>query len=271
MSELSPVYFGGAIASTLLYGVALGQACRYYQAFPKDGLGLKTVVATCILLETLTQFMLTHALWFFFILKCEGLPLPLCTVWSYMFSNVPSGLVVAIVQCFYIQSLWCLGQKIFACILAVGSIFEFMVGIVYLIVAYTNPSLDVAKGSALVHEVLVYAAIAASILTDAGITIMMCRALLQGRQDSLGKSRSVITVIITWTLATGVLFTLSALVYTIIVITLPTSSIPNGFYFAAAKLYVNSMLASLNNRENLRDKLYSDGVSVYWKSGERPP
>ncbi|TFK52360.1 hypothetical protein OE88DRAFT_1393186 [Heliocybe sulcata] len=75
--------FNGGIISYALYGITLGQVVRYYVKSRADPRYLKSLVAVLWILDTMQQCFLTHALWYYFVVRCYGDPLGyLITVWS---------------------------------------------------------------------------------------------------------------------------------------------------------------------------------------------
>ncbi|KZT20710.1 hypothetical protein NEOLEDRAFT_830758 [Neolentinus lepideus HHB14362 ss-1] len=118
----------GAIVSTMLYGVSIGQTYRYFKAYPDDDIRLKTVVTILFMLDGIQECFIIHALWYFLVQKCEGHSPSKCYVWSYTAFPVPSQLVIFIVQCFYLRRIWAFGKRKLVYILLVGAILELFLG-----------------------------------------------------------------------------------------------------------------------------------------------
>ncbi|KAJ6583449.1 hypothetical protein DFH09DRAFT_272688 [Mycena vulgaris] len=53
-------YLIGAIAAAILYGIIVLQLFFYFDRYPKDKFGIKALVVTLFLLDTLTVIMETH-------------------------------------------------------------------------------------------------------------------------------------------------------------------------------------------------------------------
>ncbi|KZT30211.1 hypothetical protein NEOLEDRAFT_318108 [Neolentinus lepideus HHB14362 ss-1] len=97
-------------------------------------------------------------------------------------------------------------------------------------------------------------------MADIGIAISMSKLLLGSRKHSLSRSRSVINVIIT---VEEPFLGPRSTSYPQQVVVLPGTMVFFGICFIMGKLYVNSLLTVLNDREALRAQLSVITVSEY--------
>jgi len=109
---------------------------------------------------------------------------------------------------------------------------------------------------------LLYISLSITVFSDAFTAISLCYFLLRGRQSL--PSGKTIDKIVAYTIETGALTSICAVVALITFSTMQTTFIYVCFQEILPKLYTNSMLAMLNSRDALRKELGS------FKSSEPP-
>ncbi|TFK53685.1 hypothetical protein OE88DRAFT_1270209 [Heliocybe sulcata] len=222
--------FDGATISALLYGVSCAQVIKYYTAFPRDSWKIKLMVAVVWLMDTVQQALLSHAAWYYASRRCATLTGSNCEfwAWSVLAEAVPSIVAISIVEGFYIMRIWYFGNKKSAMILTMPAV--------------------IAPAYA---------------VTDIGIASTLCYFLWSSRHVVSDASKTLISVLINYAVATGLLTSLIMLTYLVTFIMLAGNMIFLAVYFVGTKVYVNSLLAALNNREALRARYeYGDHVEL---------
>ncbi|KZT23266.1 hypothetical protein NEOLEDRAFT_1149400 [Neolentinus lepideus HHB14362 ss-1] len=251
-----------AIVSTMLYGVLIGQTYRYFNAYPDDSVRLKIVPSSLtrhssMVFKNASSSTLCGT---FSSESVKGIHSPtvlsgvtrfvLCLFRLQEFLVIPTSL--------YLRRIWVFRKRKLAYILS------------WVWVRFTQ------------HFVLIQALMTfkGSAYPDLAIAVSMCRILYVARSDSPGISRSMIQSLINWTMGTGIIITVCVMIFLVLVgclwdyivllalahvtdhfynqaVTAPLDStlVPGSVYLVGAELYANSMLAALNNREALRDRL----------------
>ncbi|EPQ50640.1 hypothetical protein GLOTRDRAFT_133751 [Gloeophyllum trabeum ATCC 11539] len=122
---------------------------------------------------------------------------------------------------------------------------------------YTAPSLEIAPRQFRLEAWLVALASSSYAFTDLLIAVTMCYFLYKQRQQGFHASKSLINLIIRYTISTGLVSSVVACVYlSLYVIYAKSGSMLNvGVYIVHAQVYLNSMLTSLNSRRALRARL----------------
>ncbi|ETW81806.1 hypothetical protein HETIRDRAFT_173484 [Heterobasidion irregulare TC 32-1] len=95
---------------------------------------------------------------------------------------------------------------------------------------------------------------------DLLIAISMCYYLFRSR-TGFQKTDSMITTLMLYSINTGLITSIVATGAVIAFATMPLNFIWLGFFWVLGKCYVNSLLASLNGRESLRERSHVDPSS----------
>lgn len=253
------VLLDGTIVSTALYGLTVGQTLRYFVTYADDKPVLKTVVSVAFLLETLHQFLVAHCLWFYLVRKGDGKSIADMDIWSWTGLLIPAQLVIFLVQCFYISRVWALQERKHASVLALLSAVEILGGIGLVVTNFMAPVVydvnNYHSATLTAQNIFLFISGCSNFVTDLGIAFSMCRALYHNRSLSLEISRSVIDTLVAYAVGTGLLVTVFTIIFFVVSSTLPTTLVYMAFYLVGVKVYLNSMLASLNSRTSLRERL----------------
>ncbi|KAF8968561.1 hypothetical protein BDZ97DRAFT_1799051 [Flammula alnicola] len=102
-------------------------------------------------------------------------------------------------------------------------------------------------------SVYLYVSFGAGVVADSLVAISLCVLLFKSR-TGLQRTDSILTILMAFSINTGLLTSICALACLITYAIWPQRFIFMGIYFALSKLYVNSLLASLNARGTLRSK-----------------
>ncbi|THH29894.1 hypothetical protein EUX98_g4297 [Antrodiella citrinella] len=100
---------------------------------------------------------------------------------------------------------------------------------------------------------LFYIDFAAMIAADITIAFSLCFFLHTSR-TGIRKTESLINILIMYTINTGLLTAADSTAGLITFVVMPNNMVYITFYLQLSKLYINAYLATLNARENLRDR-----------------
>ncbi|KAF9524831.1 hypothetical protein CPB83DRAFT_838588 [Crepidotus variabilis] len=116
---------------------------------------------------------------------------------------------------------------------------------------------------------LLYSSFATAVTADILVAASLCSLLLQNR-SGLKRSRTddIVTFLMAFSINTDLLTSICDITFFITYAVWPDKLIYLGFYFALSKLYINSLLASLNARSSLR--LSADAITVMQTGASNP-
>jgi hypothetical protein len=246
--ELFSTTFIGFSIATALYGISVLQAYLYFRRYTKDRWTLKTMVATLCALDTLTTIFVAHSL-FLFVLGFINRKLDLNIPWSFTAEKLLVTIITFIAQCFYAHTIWKFSEHIFTTafvsILAVGT---FGLGIYTTVHLFENPALT----SISTREFLIVSGLVQGLaaLNDITITGSMSY-FLHARRTGLASSDKLIDTLVLYGVSIGVLTAITQIMFLVLNVALPHHQYWLPFHMAVGKLYVNSVLATLNVRGGL--------------------
>ncbi|KAH9920026.1 uncharacterized protein BXZ73DRAFT_104841 [Epithele typhae] len=207
--------FLGLVAASCFYGITVVQTFIYYKRNEMDPGFLKGLVFFLWILDSLHLALVVHAIYFYAVIN---------------FAN-PAALEVLV---------WS--------ILIVSSLTVFGGSIAFPVKAFQLPSFTALPT---ISDIL-YVALGAGVVADLIIAASMC-ILLARRRTGFSKTDSTVRVLMIYSVNTGALTSLCALLCLITYASMPTNFVFIAFYFVLPKLFLNSMLATLNARRPLRE------------------
>ncbi|KAF8179545.1 hypothetical protein K438DRAFT_1725811, partial [Mycena galopus ATCC 62051] len=241
----------GVLISYALLGMTTTQAYIYYSRFPKDPKILKFLVALVWSCEIAHAACIAHTLYTYTV-QDYGKPellnrIPASFVTSIFFT----GLVSACVQGFFAYRIYVLsGRWYFLCILWVLSGLRCACAMVIFVAGLRHPesiiNLEAEWGWAITT------AWGVSVATDLAITGTLVLLLTRQRTNGQKKTVAVVDKIITWTIETGLLTSGCGIIILICFQLMKDNLIWAAAFVISARLFSNSLLASLNSRTTLR-------------------
>ncbi|KAH9837233.1 uncharacterized protein C8Q71DRAFT_757305 [Rhodofomes roseus] len=248
--------FIGVLFALGLYGASCAQTIFYYHEYPKDHIRLKALVAILWLLDTASTILDICFLWYWLITyhsDTGGLSvLPDAFTAEFFLAS----LTVCIVQCYFISTIWrLLASKWFQWPLTSIMIFLAAASFVGGIVTVYRINLNTQATAAVVAST-----VPASIQTvtafvaDAYITTSLC-VILWGRKTGFKRTEVLITTLIVYAIHRGIFTGLIQLAhFTTYISTIHSDSLYwMLWHIPGSKIYVNSLLAVLNVRHQLRE------------------
>lgn len=238
----------GGLVSNILYGITCAQTFTYYRRHENDRLFLKLFVTVLWLLDTADVFIVGHILYWYMVVNYTN-PLSLVSpVWSLIVHVTFTSVSNFLVRGMFATRVWKLshGNIILTGGLLTLSLTDLVCGIVITAKAF---GLSLNGFSSL--STLLYLNSAASLTADAAVALSLCYFLYKSR-TGWAKTDSLITVLMLFSINTGLLTVLDAVASLITYAVMPTNLIFFAIYLCQSKLFINAFLATLNAREGLR-------------------
>jgi len=246
--------FIGLILAVFLYGITVIQTYTYYLTGKKDGVVIKLMVLVLWILDTVSTAGACQSVYSYFITH-YGDPSALLKLATML--NVESTITVVItciVQIFWAFSVFQLSGKSYplAGFIIISSFCALVVGVVMNVedfVRITYANLARREFSILAGLDLGLAAVC-----DIVITISLV-FLLRSRRPGLRRTDDLLSTLVVYTLSRGILTFIFQFMNMVLFIAIPTKDFWAPFHLALSKVYINSLLVTLNSREHLNTKL----------------
>ncbi|KAF8194394.1 hypothetical protein K438DRAFT_818898 [Mycena galopus ATCC 62051] len=243
----------GVLVSYVLLGVTTTQVYTYYCHFRQDSLKVKAFVAFVYLCEVAHAICLAHAL---YIVTISDYDLPVlervggAVPKSFPPSVLLSGIIGGSVQSFFAFRIYRLSKKL-------------LVPIVSWAMSALRMVMAAILTGALLHETsmtryemhwqwAISAGWSVSTVNDLMITGTLVAILIGERKNTYKRTAALVDKIILYTIETGVLTSLTSIAVLTCFISMPDTYIYAALFSLSARLFSNSLLASLNSRTALR-------------------
>ncbi|KAJ6593203.1 hypothetical protein B0H19DRAFT_1089389 [Mycena capillaripes] len=241
----------GVLASYVLFGVTTTQTYIYYNRFPDDYLKLKTLVSFVWLCELAHAICIAHTLYTYTISN-YGHP-------ERLIQRAPesleagiffSGVVTASVQAFFSFRIYALSHKLYIPLITwTLSFLRFVLSTV----VFTSGlgMIDMASYEAR-WGWLAITLWSVSAANDLLIAATLVFILAHRRSNVHQRTAALVEKLIGWTIETGVMTSAFGLITLVCFLTMSDNFIWLGMITVSARLFSNSLLASLNSRASLR-------------------
>jgi len=244
----------GGLTAMALWGITCVQTFTFFtrKHHDQDHLALSFMVAFLCVLDTFDSALNAHILYFYMVSNYLNPTAITKPVWSVLIHVTITSISNFIIRTLFAQRVYKLSHgniPVTALIMAL-SVTDVVSGFVITIKAFGIASyMELDKLSHIMY--LIFATGTAS---DASIAIALCTILYKSR-TGLSKTDSLIKSLVMYTVNTGLIVALDATLGMVLYIVMPRNFIFLGFYLLLSKLYLNSYLACLNAREDLRAKI----------------
>ncbi|KAG7086490.1 hypothetical protein E1B28_002439 [Marasmius oreades] len=241
----------GIIVSIFLFGVTTAQTFLYYQLFPLDSKWMKRLVWAVWLIELGHSISALHALYFYTVLQFGNqavgtMKVPLSIALNLIISEV----VFVLVQGYYITRIYRFSRTWYISGLCVILLVVRFVGTVVATVEATiMTSLDQYTTD---WEWDLVGILSVGAFTDLAIPCVLVYYLAMKRSSAYDTTLAIVDKLILWTIETGLLTGLLAVLILIFFKTLPGRFAWMAVYMNLPKMFSNSFLANLNSRFKLR-------------------
>ncbi|KAN0126501.1 hypothetical protein V8E52_000141 [Russula decolorans] len=244
----------GCFIAIALSGVVAFQACIYFRLYPNDRPVNKVMVAVVWILDLCHTFLICTSAWDYLIANFGNVE---AHVRGYVPTTVSLSIIVTsfvtlITHLFFLRRLWNLSNNNWfiigpTTVLAIARVVSAIVTSAFLIHLKTFPAFT-AK-----YSYMFTLGLALSSVVDVVITFGMCFYLQENRRG-FGTMDEVLDSIIVYTINNGTLTCLSTIASMIFWLTLRKNLIFMALHFIIAKMYANSLLATLNMRRKFRGR-----------------
>ncbi|CAA7262222.1 unnamed protein product [Cyclocybe aegerita] len=226
---------------TRLWGIGTAQTYSYHVNYAKDPLFWRILTIG----DLLTSFKV-----YFYVIQNYFNPRQLdIMIWGFGMQALFQDIGDLLVQCFFLMRIWLLGNKRLYLVIppALFIAAKFGVGVAWAIKASQTDRITVSqKQYNLLSEIANGAAAIANILLAGTILYLLHRS-----RSGIRQSDNKITKIMIYTINTGAVTSIFSVLNVATAIALPDAFVYGVFYFCAGRLYLNTMLASLNARKSL--------------------
>ncbi|KAJ7773805.1 hypothetical protein B0H16DRAFT_1510035 [Mycena metata] len=255
----------GVLVSYVLFGIVTAQTYTYFAKFPDDSPRLKLLVSIVWVCEVAHALCVGHVLWVFTI-SDYGRPETLAGAppKSLDLAILFAGIVSMSVQSFFTLRIYKLSGHLWISIIIGVILLLRLVGVVVLIVGglrMTSLGNYEAQWGWLLTGVM---SIGAG--SDLMITAILVTILLWHRADGHRRTTTLLDKIIAWTIETTMLTSGSWIAMLACLVTMKDNFIWLAIFAVTARVFSNSLLASLNSRMTLRamNELEISLPSVNW-------
>ncbi|KAJ7507531.1 hypothetical protein B0H11DRAFT_2218372 [Mycena galericulata] len=243
--------FIGFSVATAMYGISVLQAYLYYRNYPTDQAMWKCVVALLFTLDTLSTTFVAHSLYTYFVLNFGKRPVDdLVIPWSFSSEKLLASLITFVAQIFYAHAIWKVTvNKTITYSISLLAVVCLALGIVTAVDIFT---IDMVIGTRR-FSIISGCVQGLAALNDALITVGMCYHLQRNR-SGLPSTNQFVDSLIVYTVSRGILTATAQIIFLITNVALPKQTYFLPFQQSVGKLYVNSVLATLNLRRTFQSK-----------------
>ncbi|KAF7306226.1 hypothetical protein MIND_00413100 [Mycena indigotica] len=247
----------GTLASGILFGINTTQNYVYYRRFPQDPRMIKWLVTIVWVMEFVHIFCISHVLYTYAVVNYGNPLIFLDKIPPTLALTILLGTVnTALVEAFFVFRIWTLAQnnlkffKLVPLVLCV-TITLFVAGTT----ADTVLSIQAANIPAFNarFDWLLVVPNSLNVFNDGSITISLITLLLLTRKGGFAKTAMMLDQLIKWTLETGLITGIFSCLSLIFCVRQPNDFIWVSLQVVKARLFANSLMASLNSRDNLRE------------------
>ncbi|KAJ7461323.1 hypothetical protein B0H11DRAFT_2285889 [Mycena galericulata] len=247
VKEVFATSFIGFAVATTAYGICVLQCYLYFRNYPKDSIFLKMTVGSLWTLDTLSTIMVAHSLYTYFVLNFGNLAADAFIPWSFALENGFLTMVTIIAQCFYSWQIWSISNNVFV----TGSIFLLAVtscglGLYITVHLFRFPA--VATLSTHSFQSVSGPVQGTAGACDIAIMLALIYYLRSRRRSGIRTTEEMIDTLILYAMCRGIMTAITQILFLALNVGLPDRTIWQPFHQLVGKLYVNSILASLNVR-----------------------
>ncbi|KAH9849122.1 hypothetical protein C2E23DRAFT_401022 [Lenzites betulinus] len=247
----------GTCFGFMLYGVMLYQAYRYYQLYPKDRFMLKLLVTVIVITESLHMSIWAIGCYEYLVANYFNPAYAAETHWFMQTLVVFTDASVLVCQLFYTARIYYFGPEWRCRIPAfVALIIQLsFVGWTFAAVAkvYQAKSAEEFSHSTWYVSVCFGHAVVCDVVLAGALVY-----ILHNNRTGMKNTDNILDKLIVYAINTGVLTTIFGLLVFVFSVVYPTNFIYAGISVAGVKLYSNSVLAMLNSRKSLSDKMINN-------------
>ncbi|KAH8105625.1 hypothetical protein DFH11DRAFT_1630024 [Phellopilus nigrolimitatus] len=254
-----------------LWAAGTVQVYYYYNMYPNDNWWFKSLVAGVWILDTIHQGLITHACYIYLVTQYANVPFLSLLEPSLNYMVLVSAFTCLPVQCYLVYRIWKL-----SCgnVFVVSAIMTTVIAEFVAVLAFFGRGVQYTTYKEVLTiwwlSVTVNSLTAASDVAVAAALIFYLNRARTGFQ----RSESAINRLIFFSINTGLVTSVSAIISVIFLCVFPSTLIYIAFYMAVSKLYANSLFTTLNSRNSTRENLNGEnstsGSNQFRLSALRP-
>ncbi|KAK0440504.1 hypothetical protein EV421DRAFT_1815396 [Armillaria borealis] len=240
----------GVLFSTALWGTTCVQTFSYIDRYWRlDTLGFRMLVLATFAMDTLHEILICHTIYIYLVSNFAN-PTQLGIIeWSILVEVIASACVAFMVQSFFTYRVWILSHKNIYLVIFLGSLVaaELIVCIAYFSKAWALESYSESFKVRTLSQSMNAIAAAGDISICGSLIFLLHRS-----KSGMKRSDAMMNKMILFTLNTGLLTSICAIMSLIMILVYPDTFLYITFFFNLSRLYSNSLLATLNARSGLK-------------------
>jgi len=240
----------GAMVAIALSGIVTLQTYVYFKMYPSDRRRLKNLVLVIWILDTFHTGFVCATMWDYLIRNYGDTQTIDHYPWTLPITIICTAILTFMVHCFFAQRIFTFSKRNWW---NTGPILVLAVCRLSFASVTTSEMLRLGSFAEFKRNFrwVFTLGLAFSSAIDLVITVSMCYYLRSSRSTSLSMN-DVIDQLIIYTFENGAITCASTIISMICWLASPGNLVFMGIHFVISKLYANSLLATLNTRENLR-------------------
>ncbi|KIJ69626.1 hypothetical protein HYDPIDRAFT_106265 [Hydnomerulius pinastri MD-312] len=266
----------GYTVSTMFYGVSGAQCYFFLRRDIQNVTKFKILVCVLWFLETINFVLVTGSAFHYTVRGHNTRGVLDYPIWQIIAQIIPTFLISGIVQYVWIMRIWTLSRNKWRTVIASG-----MIGVVLLdwalAIYWLSIHIPELRWADLHKDWLTMLALGLITFNDIIISVILCLTL-HSSKTGIKSTDSFITVLMAYTLNTGLITCIISVVALILIVTEPFVFYYTAVYFVFTRVYVNSLLAMLNwrrgklkagRRRKVQEPTF-ELTTVPWGSSTRP-
>ncbi|KIM34900.1 hypothetical protein M413DRAFT_32922 [Hebeloma cylindrosporum] len=264
----------GTLAAAILYGVTSVQAFLYFHDSRGDGRPLLAMVFFLWIIDTIHLGFTAHGLYFYLITSFGDFRVLLSPTWTILAQVYLTTISTLIARGFFARRVFVLCGRnrvaaiVLSTIITILALCVFGFGCAFASKSFVLKTYEEMNKASF----MLYTSFGCAVVADTLIAVSLCTLLVRSRTGFKrygysytpifidlylsSSTDSIVTMLMAFTINTGLLTSLGAIACFVTYAIWPQRFIFMGIYFALSKLYINSLLASLNARGSLRGQSY---------------
>lgn len=247
-NNLGAPLMGGFVA-TFLYGIFALQCVLFFQHTTKSTpIMTYTVWLLCVINTAHIAFVIHPVYWY--TVRSFGNPIMLLEmIWSISAGVFATGVSDAVVRAWFIYRIWIFSSRsvplVLTLVFAASSLFCFTMAF----------GVRVAQQKLVIDPDTVwyvYTVTGMAVAVDCMLTVSLCFYIRRARQHFNRRTESILNLVLTYTISSGLLTSTCASLCFITFSIFPHETVFYGFFFPLSNCYTNSLLATFNTRDWLK-------------------
>ncbi|KAH7911412.1 hypothetical protein BJ138DRAFT_925442 [Hygrophoropsis aurantiaca] len=236
----------GFTFSIALFGVTSAQCYFFLRRNIQDGTKFRLIIYTLWSLEIVQFVMITHTLYYYTVARHGFTDILGKPAWTLLAQNIPTYLIIGIVQYVWIMRIWTLSRSSFRSWIAAG-MFSIILAYWGICTYVVTQRITEPQWANLTRDWGTLSWIALLATNDIIATFLLCFTLHSSR-NGVRVTDTIITVLMAYALNTGLLTCLISIATLFLIVFTPFEFYYAALYVVFVRLYVNSLLAMLNWR-----------------------